>query len=184
MLSQIAISTIQILTSFYITIVILRFLLQISRADFYNPISQFVVKATNPLIIPLRRIIPGMGGLDIASVVLAIVLQLLTYILLLALQGVGIPLTLLLPLALLKILELTVQVYFWAIIAVIILSWIAPGSYHPAAQLLYQLTEPVMRPFRKLLPNLGALDLSPILVFLVINAINIMIGHLQSMVIH
>ncbi|OZG74261.1 YggT family protein [Hahella sp. CCB-MM4] len=184
MLSQIAISTIQILASFYITIVILRFLLQLSRADFYNPISQFVVKATNPFVIPLRRIIPGMGGLDIASLVLAILLQLLTYVLLLALRGSGIPLTLLLPLALLKVLDLTVQVYFWAIIAVIVLSWIAPGSYHPAAQLLYQLTEPVMRPFRKILPNLGGLDLSPILVFLVINAINIVISHLQSMVIH
>ncbi|MAM88525.1 YggT family protein [Allohahella sp. A8] len=181
MFSQILISTLEILGSFYITLVILRFLLQLSRADFYNPITQFIVKATNPLILPLRRVIPGLGGVDLAAIVLALILQIVLLLIILTVAspaGAGFPPLLpLLGVAIIKVLQLTLQIYFVAIIAVIILSWVAPGSRHPGAMLLVQLTEPVLAPIRRLLPSLGGLDLSPIVVFLIINALTIMLDH-------
>lgn len=181
--AKILISTLQILSSFYLTIVLLRFLLQMARADFYNPISQFVVKATNPLLIPLRRMIPGWGGIDTASLVLALLIQSVVFLLIMyAAQGALIdPLTLILWSAV-AILGLVLKIYFWALIAVIILSWVAPASHHPGIQLLHQITEPVMKPFRKLLPPVGGLDLSPILVFLILNVVTIVVNELSRSV--
>ena len=183
MLSQIFISTLQILSAFYLTIVLLRFLLQLARADFYNPISQFVVKATNPLVIPLRKVIPGLGGIDLATLVLALILQMIVFILILLAAGI----TAINPLQVLAwsfitLLALVSKIYFWSILAVIILSWVSQGSYHPAVMLLYQLTEPIMAPFRKLLPTMGGLDLSPILVFLVLNVVDIVIHYMAMRV--
>ncbi len=180
MLSQILVSTLQILSSFYLTIILLRFLLQLARADFYNPISQFAVKATNPLLIPLRRIIPGWGGIDGAALVLALIIQCLVYLMILLATQSGMPNVLtLLAWSAVTLLGLVVKIYFWSLIAVIIISWVSPGSYHPAIQLLHQLTEPVMKPFRKILPPIGGLDLSPILVFLILNVISIMVNQLS-----
>ena len=183
MLADIIITILLIASSFYLTIVLLRFLLQLARADFYNPISQFVVKATNPLLRPLRRIIPGWGGLDGASLVLAIAVQALTFFLILiALNGGNIPginpLTLL-TWSVLNVLDLIVTIYFWSVIAVVVVSWIAPGSGHPAIQLVSQITEPVMRPVRNLMPSMGGLDLSPIIVFLILNVVRVVIDNLQ-----
>jgi len=183
MLSQIFISTLQMISSFYITLVLLRFLLQLSRADFYNPISQFIVKATTPPLKPLRKIIPGWGGIDGASLVLAIIIQLITFLLILfAQQFFGFNPITLIAWSAIKVLSLIIQIYYWSIIAAIILSWVAPGSYHPAVALVQQITEPVMRPFRKILPPMGGLDLSPILVFLVINVLKMMVGYLAQAV--
>lgn len=182
MLTDIFISSLKLLTTFYITIVLLRFLFQLSRADFYNPICQFVVKATNPLVTPIRKIVPGIGAFDGASLVLAVVLQTLVFTLFALLAGAPLAIVTYVAWSAVIILNLLVQIYFWAVIGVIILSWIAPGSYHPAAQILRQITEPVMRPFRRLLPPLGGLDLSPILLFLVINVLQIIISHLAGAV--
>lgn len=184
MLTEILLSSLQILTSFYLTIVLLRFLLQLARADFYNPITQFVVRATNPLLVPLRRVIPGWGGIDGASLVLAILIQTLVFVfILLALgQGFAINILTLLAWSVVTVLGLIVKIYFWSLLAVIILSWIAPTNPHPAIQLLMQITEPVMKPFRKILPPMGGLDLSPILVFLVLNAVSLLVNHLAIQV--
>jgi YggT family protein len=167
----------------YITAVLLRFLLQLAKADFYNPISQFLVKATKPVLQPLRRVIPGMFGLDVAALVLAILLQMLATALLLTINGAGLinPIYMLLW-AIIGCVNLVVQIYFVAILVNIIVSWVAPGSYNPLVLLLHQLTEPVMAPFRKLLPPLGGLDLSPIIVFLLIKVIQILIKHLGAAV--
>ncbi|MDX5300215.1 MAG: YggT family protein, partial [Gammaproteobacteria bacterium] len=134
MLTEILLSSLQILTSFYLTIVLLRFLLQLARADFYNPITQFVVRATNPLLVPLRRVIPGWGGIDGASLVLAILIQTLVFVfILLALgQGFAINILTLLAWSVVTVLGLIVKIYFWSLLAVIILSWIAPTNPHPA----------------------------------------------------
>jgi YggT family protein len=182
MLADIVITILLIASSFYLTIVLLRFLLQLARADFYNPITQFAVKVTNPLLRPLRRIIPGWGGLDGASLVLAVIIQAITfYLILIALNG-GVPgfnpLTLL-TWSVLNVLDLIVTIYFWSVIATVVVSWIAPGSNHPAIQLVAQITEPVMRPVRNLLPSMGGLDLSPIIVFLILNVVQVVIGNLQ-----
>lgn len=156
--------------------VLLRMLLQIARADFYNPVSQFVVKVTQPVLAPLRRLVPPVGRLDTASLLLATGVQVLSIMIALALLGFR-PANalLLLAWALLGIASLVVNMYFFAILGLIIFSWIAPHSHHPALALLYQLTEPVMGPVRRLLPPVGGLDLSPILVFVGINVIEILL---------
>ncbi len=180
MLSQILISTLQILSSLYLTLVLLRFLLQLAKADFYNPICQFVVKATNPLLIPLRKVIPGWGGIDIAAVALALIVQCLVYLMIIFATPSAMPgILTLLAWSAVTVLGLVVKIYFWSLIAVIILSWISPGAPHPAAQLLHQITEPVMKPFRKIIPAIGGLDLSPIFVFILLNAITMVITQLS-----
>ncbi|MDX1635094.1 MAG: YggT family protein [Marinobacter sp.] len=181
MLAQIVITTLQIVSTFYLTIVLLRFLLQLARADFYNPISQFVVKATNPPLRPLRRVIPGWGGIDGASLVLAILVQMVTFLLILAALNDGFPSinpVTLLAWSVITVLGLIVKIYFWSVIAVVIVSWIAPGSNHPAIQLVAQITEPIMRPVRNVMPSMGGLDLSPIVVFLILNVISVVINHM------
>ena len=162
--------------SLLLMVVILRLLLQMSRADFYNPISQALVKVSNPLLLPLRRFIPPLGKIDSASVVLALLVQMLAIVTLLLIFGARIPnIVTLLGWSVIGCLALVANLYFFGILINIILSWVAPGTHHPAAALLYQLTEPVMQPFRKLIPPMGGIDLSPILVFLSINVVQILI---------
>jgi YggT family protein len=178
-ISEIAGYLIQTLISIYMVAMLLRFILQLVRADFYNPISQFLVKATNPLVLPLRKIIPGFGGLDIATLVLALLLQVAAIVSLLLLNSLALPNPgLILVWAALGILGLLVNIYFFALLAMIILSWVAPGNSHPGIYLLHQITEPVMAPVRKVVPALGGLDLSPIFVFILINVIQIALGHM------
>jgi YggT family protein len=172
---------IQTIISLYLLAMLLRFLLQLVKADFYNPMSQFLVKVTNPVVVPLRRLIPGYGGLDLSSLLLSIVLQLLAIIALLLLNGLALPNPgLLLLWSVLGVIGLLVNIYFFALLAMIILSWVAPGSNHPAIHLLHQITEPVMAPFRKALPSMGGLDFSPILVFILINVIQIALRHMAA----
>ena len=182
-LQDIASLLIQTFFHLFLLAVMLRLLLQLARADFYNPISQFLVKATNPVLRPLRKIIPGVGGIDLASVVLIILLQMAAIALLVWVNGYAVPNVFALAVwGAVGMVGLVLNIYFVAILAAIILSWIAPGNYNPAVVLLHQLTEPVMAPFRRLLPPLGGLDLSPILVFLVINVLQIVVDHLARSV--
>lgn len=175
-MTEIGYLLVQTFFSLYLAIVILRLLLQLAKADFYNPISQTLVKATNPLLIPLRRVIPPLGQVDSASVVLALAVQMLAMFAIIFLFGAKVPDPLtLLGWSVIGCIALTVNIYFFAIIINIILSWVAPGTYHPAALLLYQLTEPVMQPFRRLIPPMGGIDLSPIFVFLAISVLQILL---------
>ncbi|SIQ65390.1 YggT family protein [Aquipseudomonas alcaligenes] len=175
---------VQTLGSLYLLIVLLRFILQLVRADFYNPLSQFTVKATQPLLKPLRRIIPGFGGLDLASLVLAILVQLVLMVVVILIAGanpasVGLQL---LVWAIIAVTSLFLKIFFFAMIISVILSWVAPGSYNPGAQLVNQICEPLLAPFRRLLPNLGGLDISPIFAFIALNLIDrFVIGNLAMM---
>ena len=175
---------IQTLGSLYLLIVLLRFILQLVRADFYNPLSQFTVKATQPLLKPLRRFIPSIAGLDTASLVLAVLVQLLLMVVTLSLTGFN-PVSVipqLLVWSLIGVTALFLKVFFFALIVSVILSWVAPGSHNPGAQLVNQLCEPLLAPFRKLLPNLGGLDLSPIFAFIALNLVDrFVIGNLAAM---
>jgi YggT family protein len=180
-LNEIFVYLVQTFLSLYLVAMLLRFLLQLVRADFYNPISQFLVKITNPLVVPLRKLIPGFAGMDMASLVLALALQLAGIVVLLMMHGLALPgIVLLLLWSVLGVIGLLVNIYFFALLAMIILSWVAPGSRHPAIYLLHQITEPVMAPVRKLLPPMGGLDFSPILVFILINIIQIVLRNLAS----
>jgi len=171
----------QTLLSMYLFAMVLRFLLQLVRADFYNPISQFLVRITNPVVLPVRRVVPSLGGIDLSSLLLALLLQMLLIALLLffrhnAIAGPGA----LLIGSLFGIAGLLLKIYFFAIIAMIVLSWVAPGTGHPAVYLLHQITEPVMAPFRRVLPAMGGLDLSPILVFIMIHVVEIALAHMAN----
>lgn len=159
--SEIMVFVIETLGSLYLGAVILRLFLQLCRADFYNPISQAIVKVTNPLLIPLRRVVPGVFGIDIASIVLALALQVifgeLNYFV--VFQELYNPASALL-FALLGTLKIISYLIFAAIIILVISSFVAPYSTHPGIVLARQLLEPLMRPLQRMLPPMGGLDLS------------------------
>ena len=163
-----AIFVIQTLGSLYLLIVLLRFILQLVRANFYNPLCQFTVRATQPLLKPMRRVIPSLFGLDMSSLVLAILVQMVIFAVVLTLSYMSFNILGLLAWALIGVFTLFLKVFFFAIIISVILSWVAPGGASPAAELVNQITEPALAPFRRMLPSMGGLDISPILAFMVI----------------
>ena len=165
-LTQAGAVLVQFAFDLYTLAVMLRFLLQWVRADFYNPISQFLVAVTNPPLRPLRRLIPGLWGVDWASLLLLLALA-MAKLYLLGLMG-GVTLR---PLGLLVWAcgELLLQAYWILLLALfvrVVLSWVAPGAYNPAVSLVVRLTEPLMAPARRLIPPVGGVDLSILLVFL------------------
>jgi YggT family protein len=129
------------------------------------------------LLIPLRRIIPGFGGLDVASLVLALAAQYLLIVLVLMIAGFGInlPFVAMIGWAAVGLGSLLLNIYFWGLLIVIIASWIAPNSYNPALILINQIIDPVMRPIRNKMPDLGGLDLSPMVLMLGIKVIEILV---------
>ena len=160
--SNAAVFLLKTIFGLYIGAVMLRLLLQWVRADFYNPLSQAIVKVTNPLLRPLRRIIPALGRLDTASVVLMLVLQGLSTWLIHTVVGFhpGFGGTLLIALA--ELLSNLIYLYLFAIIVQAAASWIAPGSYNPILTLFDSITAPLLRPIRQVLPDLGGIDFSPL----------------------
>lgn len=179
-LNTAAIYVVQTLGSLYLLIMLLRFVLQLVRADFYNPLCQFIVRATQPLLKPVRRIIPSLFGLDMSSLVLGIIVQMLVMAAVLMLEvgtidpyriGILGAVLHLLVWALIGVTVLLLNIFFWALLISVILSWVAPASHNPAAQLVNQICEPLLAPLRQRLPNLGGLDLSPIVAFMAIKLI-------------
>jgi YggT family protein len=166
---------VQTLFGFYILAVMLRFLLQWVRADFYNPLVQFLVKITNPPLLPMRRLIPGYLGLDMAAVILMMGLQVIELTLVFLLNDQSVQFGGVLLVAFAELLNLLLNVLFWAVIIQAILSWVNPDPSHPAVTLLYQLTEPVLRPARGVLPPISGIDLSPILVLIALQLLKIVL---------
>lgn len=177
-INEITLYLVQTALGLYLLIMLMRFLIQLMLADFYNPICQFLVRATNPLVLPVRRVLPAQGRFDPASLLLAVFIQLLAIYILLWIsidtsRYTLPPVSMILAWSVVSVIGLIVKIYFFALLGMIILSWVAPGTSNPAAYLMYQLTEPVMAPFRKMLPSMGGIDFSPILVFILINIIEI-----------
>ena len=155
---------------------LLRLLLQWARADFRNPLLRAIVQVTNPVLVPLRRVLPAVGRLDTASVVIVLVIALLRISAGPLLAGLGLPPTLpWLELAAMQAARLLLWTYFFAIFLYAILALIAPGTYSPAQALLSSLCEPVLRPFRRLIPPLANLDLSPLWAGILIQALLILL---------
>ena len=158
----------------YILLVLLRFMLQMLRADFYNPISQFIVRLTNPPLRVLRRFIPSISGQDTAAIVLCLILIFIKFMLMRVLSipavhisGVMAPISAvsyggLLVYCIADLIALALTVFLVAIIIQVVLSWISPGHYNPVIGLVHKLAEPALRPFRKFIPPVGGLDLSPL----------------------
>ena len=163
---------IETLFGLYLVVIMLRFLLQFIRADFRNPVSQFIFKVTNPPLIPMRRVIPGLFGMDMSSVVLMLILQALEIFLVHLVKSVPIPLLNLVMLTVANLLQLLIYVYLFSILIQVILSWVNPGGYNPAAALLYSLNEPLLGRAQRILPPISGFDLSPILVLIALQLIN------------
>ncbi|WP_331344998.1 YggT family protein [Cellvibrio sp. UBA7661] len=172
------------LLSLFLLIVILRFLLQLVRADFYNPVSQAIVKVTAPFLKPLRKVIPGFLGIDMASVVLILLVQLLaTFILATILGAPGIianPLPLI-AWGFVGALTIISGIFFWCMIISIIGSFIAPMSHNPLLVLANQIINPLCAPIRKVLPPLGGvIDLSPIIILLGLQIVDMLLGRFAA----
>jgi YggT family protein len=175
-LNTAAIYVLQTLGSLYLLIVLLRFVLQLVRADFYNPLCQFAVRATQPLLKPIRRIIPSLFGLDMSSLLLAIIIQLIVMglTLMLAYGTIFNPVSLLIW-SIIGVTALFLKIFFFALIISVILSWVAPRSHNPGAELVNQICEPALAPFRRIVPSLGGLDISPILAFMVLKLLDMLV---------
>jgi YggT family protein len=178
--TEISLYLIRNLGAFLLLLVVVRGVLHASRVNFYNPLSQLVVRLTNPLLSPLRNLLPATGRVDWATWILAIVIQIaiLVAIALVAGERWALPDPLVMLLwGVIGVFGLLVNFYFFILIAMIVVSWIAPGSRHPAIEVIWQISEPVMAPFRSLLPNMGGIDFSPILVFVTLNVLQIALRH-------
>ncbi|MDJ0741405.1 MAG: YggT family protein [Gammaproteobacteria bacterium] len=165
-LAQPAIFLIKVIFGLYATLVVLRFLLQLMRADFYNPVSQVIVKLTGPLLNPMRRVIPGVSGMDIASLVLAWLVLTVEQTAILGVAGSGFQPGAAALLAIPELVSLTINMFLFAILIGVIISWINPGSYNPVVGLIHGLTEPLLAPVRRRMPDLGGIDLSPMVVMI------------------
>ena len=175
---------VRIAAGLYILALVMHFLLKLSNADQYNPITQHIVRWTGPAVRPLAALLPTLGRFDLAIVVTALLISMGTTVLLSLLHHNGLffnPLPLLLWSGL-GLLYMVADIYFFAVLAVIILSWVATDGQAPAIRLLLQLTEPVMGPLRRVMPALGGLDLSPILLFVVINLVEVMLSNIARSV--
>lgn len=171
----------------YVLMVMLRFILQMLRADFYNPISQFIVRVTTPPLKPLRKIIPGMGGQDMAALVLCLLIILIKFIFIRSLGAGVIDITNvmapigsasvggLIIIALADMLATFINIFLFAIIIQVILSWVNPGAYNPIIGLISTISRPVMIPIQRFIPPLGGLDLSPLFATLALMVIKMLI---------
>lgn len=164
------------LIDLYIAAVLLRLLLQWVRADFYNPLSQFLVRVTNPALVPLRRVIPAFGKLDTAAVVLMLVLEIFGVWLVSRLAATPMQFPQIIAFSLTKLAMTLLMTYFFLIIAAVLVSWLGQGLRHPFVPLLYQLTEPVLRPFRKVIPPIAGIDLSPLFALIAIRFLVLLLG--------
>jgi len=164
------------LIDLYVAAVLLRLLLQWVRADFYNPLCQFLVKVTNPVLVPLRRVIPPIGRLDTASVVLMLALEFAGIWGISQIGSAAMNIQQIVAFGAIKLMMTLLMTYFFLIIALVILSWIGSRSHHPVVPLVYQLTEPVLKPFRKFIPPIAGLDLSPLFALITIRFLVVLLG--------
>lgn len=166
---------VQTLFSLYIMAVVLRIWLQLARADFFNPLSQFIARVTNPLIKPLERVIPSSGRLNLAALLLGIVLSIVALYIRLAMMGGSPDIFPLLIVGVQYFISISLQLVFWIIFIRAILSWFSQGA-NPMELVMHQLTEPLLRPVRRIIPPIGGLDLSVLVVLLGIQFLRILIG--------
>ena len=167
-----------IVGGFLTFLIVLRFLLQVSHADFYNPISQGIYKITQPLTAPIQKVLPRIAGIDFSALILALLVIIGTVLIL---AGFSNPLGVLLASVLdsqLGLISVVLNVYFFAIMGAVIISWVAPNSYHPGPQLIAQLTDPLFGLARKVIPPIGGLDFSPMVILLLIVFLRSQLPHM------
>jgi YggT family protein len=167
------------LAQLYLLLLLLRFWLPWLRADFRNPIAQGILRFTSPLVVPLRRFLPAIGRLDTATILVAFVIQFITVLVLLAIARRTVPTPVAAVVSIIELAILSLNLFFFAALIRIILSWVAPGNYNPITALLTTLSEPVLRPFRRIIPTFGGLDISPIFAILLLQATVILLQSIK-----
>jgi len=168
---------IDILFQLYATALLIRVLLQWMRADFYNPVSQFIVKITNPPVLPLRKIIPGFGGIDVATLLLAFLVIAIKIII--VYQTIA-PLPIII-MAFGQTLILIISIFMYSIIIQAVLSWVNPDPYNPAVSLLNSLTQPILKHFRNLIPPIGGMDISPMIAIIALMFVQYSVRYVFAM---
>lgn len=160
----------------YVLTFALRLILQWATVDRRNPMVEFILRVTGPLVIPLRRVLPPAGRIDTATLVALLVLQIVGTFLLVRIGCVGEPTVFqVLALAVISVAKLVLNVFFWSIIIYVILSWVSPGGHNPMAGVIAAIAEPVLAPFRRLIPLIGGVDLSPVFVLIAIQAVSMLL---------
>lgn len=159
------------LAQLYLFVLILRILLPWLGADFRNPLAQGVLKITSPLVVPLRRVIPPIGRVDTATLLVTFFVLYATIFVILSIQGVTPDFARIATSAIVYLPLLTLRLYTFLIIVRVVLSWVSTGGYNPAVAIIYTLTDPVLRPIQRLLPNMGGFDLSPIFAIILVGAL-------------
>jgi len=160
----------------YLFVLLLRILLPWLGADYRNPITQAILKITSPVVVPLRRIIPPVGRVDTATVLVAFIIQYLLILLILLIFGRTADIGTIALTAVVDLVLLLLRLFVFAIIIRVILSWISPGGYNPALAIIHALTDRVLLPFRRIIPPLGGLDLSPLVAIILITAVTIVVA--------
>jgi len=163
---------IQTFFGIYFILIMVRFLMQVSKVDYYNPLCQGIIKITNPAIKPLSKLIPTVRGIDFATLTAGFLVEMILIVLVMWLKYDLLIYPIYIAWVLVIMFSVILKIYFFALIIMVIASWIAPYSTHPAMTLIHQLTEPLCMPARKLLPPMGGIDFSIILVFVVITLID------------
>ena len=169
----------QAVSTLVLAILMLRLLLPFLRADFRNPIAQAILKITSPIIIPVRRVIPALGRLDTATFLVLFAVQFFVIWLTMKIFGQGASFEFMAFRTVIMLLVLTINVFIFSIFIRIIISWIAAGQYSPVAALVGTISEPVLAPFRRIMPPLGGFDLSPIIALILLTALKIVISGIQ-----
>lgn len=179
-LQNIGVFLISVVFSLYIGAVLIRFLLALSRANFHNPLSQFIVKVTNPVLVPLRRFIPAIGKLDTSAIVLALGLKIVSVMLL---ASLGVPLLggNAVFVAMAELLRAVVWIYIIVLLIQAVMSWMGNSYNNPMAGVLESLTAPILRPLRQFIPTIGMVDLSPLVAILLLNIVLIVLAPLPRL---
>jgi YggT family protein len=163
------------LTSLLVAVFLLRIVMPLVRADFRNPIGHAVLQVTNPLVMPLRKVLPPAGRVDVASLVALLLVQFAGTALMRGILGAGLAPGPLIVGGLVDLARTVLQLYFWLVLVHVLLSWVAPGQYSPGTQLVHRLCEPLLRPVRRVIPPLGAFDLSPMFVLIGLQALQLLL---------
>ena len=150
----------------YITVLMLRILLQLVRANFFNPICQFIVKVTNPVLVPMRRVLPNWRNLDVPATVFIIFLKTLELTVIVAIGGGQLSALAIIALALVKLMDFAILVMLVVIFIKIVISWVSPYSDNPINPLLYQLSAPLLEPARRAVPPVSGIDFSAMIVLI------------------
>ena len=180
-LIQALIFVIDVFAGLYLLLLLLRFLIPWLRIDFRDPLAQGILKLTSPVVIPVRRFLPAIGRVDTATIVVAFVIQYLVVMIIFLLVGAPVVSALAIAVeSVFRLLGLIINIFMFGILLSIILSWIAPNSHNPAVGIVRAIADPVLRPFRRVIPPMGGFDISPIFALVALGVVRILLNGMRE----